>query len=241
MKLILLPILIAAAFAQTNPPLTLTLTGPATISVGDASDVLTVTLTGTKTTNLSAFSFAGSLPTGITVSGPIATSPALTQLGKTVFCNVTAALFSCFAVGLSNSVVSNQPILSDITVATIPISVTSTTAIGTAHITFSNLNAADITAAIWPLNSGATYSPVVTAAGGLACDVNGDGKIDASDVLAVGNSIDGSTTACGIKAGCTVQNMERVVMAASGNSLGCTLPVVVTTQGTATPAAAVKK
>lgn len=187
---------------------TITLTGPGTVTAGGTA-TLTVSVIGTATSNPAALQWTMGLPAGFAIGTPAATSS--DPSGDAAYCGTSICL-------VAGSVTK----LSDGNIATIPITVAPTAALGVASIALSGLFGADINGFnVNGLTSGALYSVTVTPS---PCDVNGDGQINVADVLAVILG-DIGKQACPISAangGCSIVAIQQVIIAATGGA--CKVP-----------------
>jgi len=160
-----------AAHAQT-----ITLTGPQNVKPGQTGVVLSVNLSGSAGANIAALQATLSIPAGFTItSSSIGASG--TSAGKTLFCNPTAP--TCILAGL------NQTVLADGVLFTVTGTVAAS-ASGSLGFSLSNqLGASNAAKAVSvPIATGPALSlPVISP-----CDINGDGKVDISDVQAYLNS-----------------------------------------------------
>lgn len=189
---------------------TLTVTGPANVTAG-ATATLTVTLAGSSGLNLTGVQWTHALPVGATLGTPVI-SPAFAVLGKGAYCGATV----CLAVGLAGTVITNTP-LTDGAIMTVPVTFASGATLGAASMQINGTFSANSSGAAVTITPGATYSITVLPG---RCDVNGDGKVDSTDVNLVVQAVTGKGS-CPLSGGCTLQSLVAVILAALGGS--CTL------------------
>jgi hypothetical protein len=207
MKLFTLLFGIATALAAQTP--TLTLTGPATALPGQTVTLQT-NLASSAGLNISGLQTTFTLPAGVTLGAPTASTLAVTA-GKGVYCGPT----NCLLVGVTNGpnpVLSNNPMV-DGAAFTVQFVVGAGIAPGIQAIGLSSLQAANTAAAAIPLTAGTPYSIRVLS----RCDANGDGVTDLRDVQAVVTAIN-TGTGCTLTGGCTVISLVSVLLAALGGS-----------------------
>lgn len=171
-----------AGTVQAQPAITLT--GPATVKPGQTGVVLSVNLSNSAGANVAAIQATIGLPAGFTVTSS-SIGAAGTAATKTLYCATTAEL-CVLAAGVSGTALTGaQTTFSDGVLWTITGNVAST-ASGSLAFTISNQVAA----------SSAAKAVGVTVTAGAAltlpvqspCDINGDGKVDISDIQAYLNA-----------------------------------------------------
>lgn len=178
-------LLAAVASAQTT---TITLTGPASVTPGNAFNA-TLAIAGSAGQGIVDLQWSLVLPTGFTIGTPVMASSE--PSGDQAQCGTAA----CLIWGSLTAV-------ADGTLATIPITVSTSAALGAQSLNVSGLLAA--TAQGFNVNGltpGASYSIKVLS----RCDFNGDGVVNVADVQLVVNALLNGTS-CPIVAasgGCT--------------------------------------
>lgn len=200
---------LSALSALSAQSLTLSLS-PASLQAGQ-STTLTISYTdATPSSNTAAIEWALSLPAGIT-AGSYSAGSALTTAGKLINCGPSACVAAGDGATLNDTVIASGPI------ATVPLTVTSTTAPGTLTVTLTSLLGATATN---PSTVTLTVnSPTVTVLSRY--DLNGDGLVNAADVTIMLNEVIGSATCSGqsLNVGdgkCDVEDLEFEILAALG-------------------------
>jgi hypothetical protein len=194
-------LVIAAAASLRAQTTTVTLSGPGTITPGNSLNA-TLSIAGSAGQAIVALQWSLVLPAGFTVGAP--TMASSEPSGDTAQCGTAA----CLIYGSLTSVV-------DGTLATIPISVSATAALGTQSLNVSSLFAS--TAAGFNVNglvSGAPYSLKVLS----RCDLNGDGTVNIADIQLIVNAVL-NASACPISAasgGCTILTVVTEESVAAG-------------------------
>lgn len=186
MRRALVLLLATAAIAQTPLTGTLTLSGPAVAENG-AAVTLTVTLSNGGGPAGLQWDMSG-LPAGAAVASSVA--------GKTATCNATR----CLLVGTNATAIPDGPIAT--------IKYTQSTAAVTANLA--------ATLGATPAGAAATVTPpamALTIGVQSNCDVNADGKVDATDVGIVLQSALAATTGTP-----TVLDVLREIIAANGGA-----------------------
>lgn len=184
-RLLFLPILTAALWGQTT---TVTLTGPASVTPGNSFNA-TLSIAGTGSQGIVDLQWSLLLPAGFTPGTPAMASSE--PSGDVAQCGTAA----CLIWGSLTS-------MADGTLATIPITVSTTAALGSQSLNVSGLFAATAQGFnVNGLTAGAAYSIKILS----RCDFNGDGAVNVADVQTVVNAVL-NATACPISAasgGCT--------------------------------------
>jgi hypothetical protein len=161
-SLILFGLLAGSLYAQT----TITASGPQAARPGQIL-LIVVSATGATDTGAAALQWAFALPAGYSVS-----QPTTTVVGKGLSCTPDNTL--CILWGMNASVVPNGPVST--TTITLPPSLP----YGPVTFPLVKLAAAGPTGASVPVIAGPVVSLLV-----VSPDINGDGKVDASDVQAM--------------------------------------------------------
>ena len=182
-----------------------TVTGPATIPAGKPA-TLTVSVSGTAGSNLAAIQLsmavsAGALGASVTVPTAYSTS-----------CNAagTCVTYSCNAAQ-----VCSLSTLADGAVFTIPITFPAMS-VAPIPVATSGLLGASTAGAAVTLTAGAPYSLTV---GPSACSVLGQATITAKDAIALVQAIIGQAPCpTAFAAGCSLDNLEAVIIAATGGA-----------------------
>ena len=213
MKLTILALLFSSLlFGQAQ----LSVNQPNPLAVYPGSTVaLNINLSGSAGLNIAGIQWTHALvPNSTLALAPGAASNAAT---KSVFCNTSNSM--CLVTGLSSTVpltVSNN-VYSDGVVATINMVIPASTPPGTQSLTLTNLIAAAQQGWFVPVTAAPSYQLTVLS----ACDLNGDGKVDANDVIIMVNQATQKTPCVNDLTGdgvCDVQDVQRVTTAATGGA-----------------------
>lgn len=150
----------------------LTITGPANVKPGQTGVVLALNLSGSAGANIAAIQASVTVPAGFLITGS-AIGAAGTTASKTLTCNPTAP--TCVLAGL------NQTALADGVLFTLTGTVSATASGPLAFGVTNQLGASNAAKAVSvSVAAGPAFSlPVISA-----CDINGDGRVDISDIQA---------------------------------------------------------
>lgn len=178
-KLALLFLFSLPAFGQ----LSLSLTGPATARQGSPVN-LSLSLAGSTSTQPAGIQWTLGLPAGFAITGPITPGSSITSAAKTISC--TPDNLTCLAVGFNTNVISAGQI------GTFQLNVPVNSPVGPASFPLSGLLAVNQAGASVALSPGALLTITILS----KSDLNGDGKVDLSDVTAMINQSLGGGAGC---------------------------------------------
>ena len=180
------------------------------------STLLNVNLTGSAGLDIAGIQWNNLLVPNSTVT--IAPGSASSVATKGVFCNTPQSM--CLVTGLTGplgaQVVSNN-VYSDGVVATINMTVPANTPAGVVPLSVTGTLAAAQQGWFVPITAAPAFSLTVLS----MCDLNGDGKIDANDVILMVNQATQKAPCTNDLTGdgtCDAQDVQRVVIAASGGA-----------------------
>jgi hypothetical protein len=175
---------------------------------------MTVSVSGTGTSNLSAAQFTLALPSGVSAGTPTIT-PTLGSANYQFGCGPSSLICLIAPIGAFSP-------LADGTLATIPLTFSSTVPLGNQSITLNSIFTADKNG--MSINGTIAGSPYVVKVVPSPCDLNGDGTINVVDVQIAFSAVIG-TGACPISlanGGCTAGTVVQEVLAALGGA--CKVP-----------------
>jgi hypothetical protein len=197
-KKLLLFAMVACASAQT----TFTLSGPVSAWPGQTIN-LTMTMVGSSGLNIAGVQWSTTLASGMALGAPTVPA-AVSTLGDAAYCGPVI----CLVAGSISS-------LSDGPLATVPVLISAGATPGTVALPLSGLFAASVQGLnVNGLASGTTYSLKLLS----RCDLNGDGLINAADVMVAVNAVIQETPCPPFLASCSIVTVVEVASAAQGNA-----------------------
>ncbi len=214
MKITILALLFSSLlFGQAQ--LSINQNSPVSVYPGQTAQ-LNVNLSGSTGLSIAGIQWNHSLVPNATVS--IAPGSASSLANKGVFCNTQQSM--CLVTGLTgpvgSQVVSNN-VYADGVIATINMTVPANTPAGIVPLSVTDTLAAAQQGWFVPIMAAPAYSLTVLS----MCDLNGDGKTDADDVMLIVNQATQKSPCTNDLTGdgvCDAQDVQRVVIAASGGA-----------------------
>lgn len=166
----LLSLLLSVSFLALAQP-TLTVSGPSGNTKAGSTVNLAVAISGTSGTGDQAVQFSLS---GITWPIVPTAGAATTAAGKALTCALVGVSYNCIVAG-------GAATLGDGTIASLQVTLPKSAASGTVSIALSNQLAAATDGQGFVIAGGVTAAAPFAFAITSACDISGDGKVDATD------------------------------------------------------------